>query len=62
MKTKHYVVTAIYALAVLSGTQASEKTKRISLTSDEKTRIARTAWMREAKWGIALHYMREFID
>ena len=41
---------------------ASEKTKRIPLTSDEKTRIARTAWMREAKWGIALHYMREFID
>ena len=52
----------LITLAVLSGAGASEKAIRTSLTSDEKTRIARTAWMREAKWGIALHYMREFID
>ena len=29
---------------------------------DGKVRMARTAWMREAKWGIAIHFIREFLD
>ena len=30
--------------------------------ADGEQRLARTAWMREAKWGVAIHFMREFIE
>ncbi len=30
--------------------------------ADGEQRLARTAWMREAKWGVAIHFVREFIE
>lgn len=39
-----------------------EKVLTTPFPADGKARIARTAWMREAKWGVALHYIREFLD
>jgi hypothetical protein len=44
------------------GSVPGEKELTTPFPSDGETRMARTAWMREAKWGVALHFIREFLD
>jgi len=60
MKKTSFTVMVLCLLIARIGISAEPESTPIS--SDAKTRIARTAWMRKAKWGIALHYIRELID
>jgi len=44
------------------GALAAKPPARVPLPADARARLARTAWMQQAKWGIAIHYMREFLQ
>ena len=66
MSDHRWLVTVVCMLVcVLSMTARGETAAGPSgdrLPADAKERLARTAWMPKARWGIAIHYMREFLQ
>ena len=69
MTTRILIILA-FCLSMTGGVMAADEVRSVpgekELTtpfpSDSGTRMARTAWMREAKWGVAMHFIREFLD